>query len=91
MIEGEVIHVGADAIQSAQQAPQDASNAAAPITMTYKALIQLTIQELEVNGNRLKLTPGMQTITEIHLGRRTVMEYLLSPVPKAWQEAGRER
>lgn len=91
MIEGEVIHVGADAIQSAQQAPQDASNPAAPITMTYKALIQLTIQELEVDGNRLKLTPGMQTIAEIHLGRRTVMEYLLSPVQKAWQESGRER
>lgn len=91
MIEGEVIHVGADAIQSAQQAPQDASNTAAPITMTYKALIQLTIQELEVDGNRLKLTPGMQTIAEIHLGRRTVMEYLLSPVQKAWQESGRER
>jgi hypothetical protein len=28
---------------------------------------------------------------EIHLGRRTVLEYLLSSVTKAVQEAGREK
>jgi HlyD family secretion protein len=33
----------------------------------------------------------MQVIAEIHLGRRTVLEYLLSPVHKAFHEAGRER
>jgi HlyD family secretion protein len=34
---------------------------------------------------------GMQVIADIHLGERTVLEYLLSPVQKAFQEAGRER
>jgi hemolysin D len=33
----------------------------------------------------------MQTNAEILLGTRSVMEYLLSPVRKAWHEAGRER
>ncbi len=33
----------------------------------------------------------MQVVAEIHQGRRTVMEYLLSPVQKAFHEAGRER
>jgi HlyD family secretion protein len=33
----------------------------------------------------------MQVSAEIHLGRRTVLEYLLSPVTKAFQEAARER
>jgi HlyD family secretion protein len=33
----------------------------------------------------------MQVQAEIKLGRRTVLEYLLSPVQRAWQEAGRER
>jgi hemolysin D len=33
----------------------------------------------------------MQVSAEIHLGARTVLEYLLSPVQKAFQEAGRER
>ncbi len=35
--------------------------------------------------------PGMQVTAEIHLGTRTIFEYLLSPVMKAFQEAGRER
>ena len=42
-------------------------------------------------GGRLQLSPAMQVPAEIHLGRRTVMEYLLSPVRKTWHEAGRER
>ncbi len=34
---------------------------------------------------------GMLLTAEIHQGQRTVMEYLLSPVRKVGQEAGRER
>jgi HlyD family secretion protein len=33
----------------------------------------------------------MQVAGEIHLGTRTVLEYLLSPVQKAFHDAGRER
>jgi hypothetical protein len=44
-----------------------------------------------VEGDSNALTPGMQVLAEIHLGTRTVLEYLLSPVQKAWHEAGRER
>jgi len=39
----------------------------------------------------LVITPGMQAVAEINLGKRTVLEYLLSPVQKAVQEAGREK
>jgi len=35
--------------------------------------------------------PGMRVSAEINLGSRTVLEYLLSPVQKVAQEAGRER
>lgn len=91
MIEGEVIHVGADAIQSSTLPSTYQTEPSTQNMMTYKALIRLNTQELEVGGNRLKLTSGMQTIAEIHLGHRTVMEYILSPVQKAWQESGRER
>lgn len=92
MIDGEVIYVGADAIQAGQQPPQqEGKEQPQGSMMTYKALIRLDSQDLIVEGKRLKLTPGMQAIAEIHLGERTVMEYLLSPVQKAWQEAGRER
>jgi HlyD family secretion protein len=33
----------------------------------------------------------MQVAAEIHLGTRSVLEYLLSPVSKAFHESGRER
>ena len=38
-----------------------------------------------------KSASEMQVVAEIHLGRRTVLEYLLSPVQKTVNEAGRER
>ncbi len=45
----------------------------------------------ENESEQLALTAGMQATAEILLGRRSVLEYLLSPVQKAWHEAGRER
>jgi hemolysin D len=33
----------------------------------------------------------MQVVAEVNQGDRTVMDYLLSPVQKAFREAGRER
>ncbi|MFZ5763632.1 MAG: hypothetical protein ACOY8P_11980 [Thermodesulfobacteriota bacterium] len=46
---------------------------------------------LETDGERFPLSAGMRTNAEILLGTRTVAEYLLSPVQKAWHESGRER
>ena len=37
-----------------------------------------------LDDQRFALSAGMQTSAEIHLGDRTVLEYLLSPVRKAW-------
>jgi HlyD family secretion protein len=54
--------------------------------------VKLAGQQLNApNGEVLKLSPGMVVQAEIHQGRRTVLEYLLSPVQKVAQEAGRER
>jgi len=58
---------------------------------SYRALVDLKAQELIVDGIKHTLSPGMQVTAEIHLGTRTIFEYLLSPVMKAFQEAGRER
>ncbi len=57
----------------------------------YRALINLSGNHLENQGRQLKLVPGMQVSAEIHLGTRSVLEYLLSPVQKVSHEAGRER
>ena len=57
----------------------------------YRALITLNRDYLESQGRRLRLVPGMQVNAEIHIGTRSVLEYLLSPVQKVAHEAGRER
>ena len=89
MIDGTVIHIGADA--SDNQAADRGKEQNVALPLTYKALVRLGTQHLDIDGEELKLAPGMQVIAEIHQGRRTVMEYLLSPVQKAFHEAGRER
>lgn len=92
MLDGTVIHVGPDAADSfggTNKSPAESLDA--PSGLRYKALVRLDAQHLDTDGTRLRLTPGMQVVSEIHQGRRTVMEYLLSPVQKAWQEAARER
>ena len=64
---------------------------APPPGLAYRALIALKAGAVESQGQRLKLTPGMQVAAEIHLGRRSVLEYLLSPIQKVAHEAARER
>ncbi len=91
MLEGEVIHVGPDASESESQAPKDPAKERPPPQLTYKALIALKSQTLEAQGQTFKLVPGMQAIAEISQGRRTVLEYLLSPVQKTLHDSGRER
>lgn len=85
---GVVEHVSADA-QSAEEArDQGVSGQQA---LRYKALVKLVGNALEMDGVSYPLSVGMQTTAEIVLGDRTVAEYLLSPVQRAWHEAGRER
>lgn len=92
MLEGEVIHVGPDASEGDSQAAKDpAKDKPAPPQLTYKALIALKSQSLDAQGKTFKLVPGMQAVAEIKQGRRTVMEYLLSPVQKTLHDSGRER
>lgn len=93
MLEGTVEHVSADAAdedakKAGSSSPDPSGNSQ---SLGYRALVKLNELVLENDGRRYPLSPGMVTHAEIHLGERTVMEYLLSPVRKAWHEAGRER
>ncbi len=51
----------------------------------------LSQQSLKASGKTFNLSPGMQVAAEINQGKRTIMEYLLSPVQGVFQEAARER
>lgn len=92
MLTGKVIRISADATETSHAPGSGESTAVQQPFMTYKARLQLDQQMLnDAHGNRLTITPGMQVIAEINQGKRTVLEYLLSPVRKTVHEAGRER
>lgn len=94
MVEGRVLHINADATEA--PSPNTRSDALAgrdrPMgPLAFRALVELKAQALVADGARHALAPGMQVSSEIHLGTRSVLEYVLSPVQKAWHEAARER
>ncbi len=94
MLEGSVRKVSADATEA--PSPNTRSDALTgrdrPMgPLAYRAIVELKNQYLEADATRYPLAAGMQVAAEINLGTRTVLEYLLSPVRKAFHEAGRER
>jgi HlyD family secretion protein len=93
MLKGTVAYVSADATQRETDAPGGSPGASRPAreALAYRALVDLDSQALEAGGATYGLSPGMRVSAEIHLGARTVLEYLLSPVQKAVHEAARER
>ncbi len=101
MLTGKVVYVGADATEvnrananasTGQSGGAQGAGIPAAGMATYKARIQLDQQVLrDPAGGTLSLASGMQVVAEIHQGKRTVLEYLLSPVRKVASEAARER
>jgi len=88
LIDGTVEQISADA-QDRSAAPE---GTARPLPeLAYRARVKLAANGLEADGRRLKLVPGMALTAEVHIGRRTVLEYLLSPIRKVAAEAARER
>jgi hemolysin D len=86
MLDGRIAQVSADAAEeTAQQNPAQAGQ------LFYKTRVTLLEPHLLSEDKRHRLSPGMQVTAEITLGRRSVMEYLVSPVSRAFQQAGRER
>jgi hemolysin D len=94
LVDGRVMHVNADATEAASANTRSDALTGRDRPMgplAFRALIELAAQELAADGRRYALQPGMQVAGEIHLGTRSVLEYLLSPVQKAFHEAARER
>ncbi len=57
----------------------------------FPARLQLATNRIDIDGNRIRLSPGMNVTAEIKTGQRRVIEYLLSPIQKAGGESLRER
>jgi hemolysin D len=84
-IDGTVRLVSADATD------KGGDSAGRAVPLTYKAIVELKQDHLRADGDRLPLSAGMQAHADLLLGTRTLGEYLMSPVTKAWREAARER
>lgn len=92
LIEGTVVHVGPDASDSTGSRRDATEQEAIPAAPGgYRVRIDIPTQSLAFDGHALPLVSGMQVAAEIRLGDRTLLEYLLAPVQKAWHEAARER
>lgn len=91
LVEGRVRQVSADssAAGNAGGAPVKSEPMSPPLF--YRVLVALDRDHVARDGARFALLPGMQVNAEIHLGTRSVLEYLLSPIQKVVHEAGRER
>lgn len=57
----------------------------------FLATVRLTDTHIDIDGQRVSLSPGMNLTAEIKTGKRRVIDYLLSPIQKAGRESLRER
>ena len=78
-LDGEVTEVSDDAIEDEK------------LGLLFTARIAVPNAKLLVEDKMRPLSPGMMASVEIKTGSRTMMEYVLSPVMKVANEAGRER
>jgi len=92
MVDGVVEQVGADASDGNESSTApDSTRGNGGSRLFYKTLVSLDAQRLVADGAAYDLSPGMQVAAEIKLGTRSVLEYLFSPVTRAFHESGRER
>ena len=80
-LDGEVRTISSDAF---------VEEAGAEKTLSYRAHVALKSHEFSRRAAASPLRPGMTAISEIIVGRRSVISYLLYPVIRAFDEATRE-
>ncbi len=59
--------------------------------LTYAMRVKLSRDTMNIDGRTVRLEPGMAVTAEVKTGHRRVIQYVLSPLEKATEEAGRER
>ncbi|MGC5703085.1 HlyD family type I secretion periplasmic adaptor subunit [Pseudomonas sp. NFXW11] len=78
-VDGEVLSVSNDAIEDEKRG------------LIYTSRIRLNTDHLQVNGQRVSLSPGMSVTAEIKTDQRRVIDYFLSPLQQYVGESFRER
>lgn len=59
--------------------------------LVYAMRVSLERAEIDADGHRTRLLPGMAITAEVKTGHRRLVEYFLSPLLRAWRESARER
>jgi len=59
--------------------------------LVFPCQVKLAQTYIDVGSKRIALAPGFAATAEIKTGRRRIIEFLLSPLSRRLQEAGRER
>jgi hemolysin D len=95
VIDGQVTSVSNDAV-SLNQAQQQGGRPPSSLLpsqgpLVFPVKIALSRDVIRVDGEDVKLTPGMSVAAEIKTGNRRVIEYFLSPILKVKDEALKER
>jgi hemolysin D len=100
LLHGTVLSVSQDAIMRDKPQEATANQVAGAEASTsepkgqelvYAARISLDRTQMQIDGNVVKLSPGMAVTVEIKTGSRTVISYLFSPLTRYKQESLRER
>jgi hemolysin D len=92
LIHASILSISRDAVTDPK--PQENSADGAPPAnndLRYLMRLRLDRDSITVDGKPTRLTPGMMVTAEVKTGRRRVIQFVLSPLAKATQEAGRER
>jgi hemolysin D len=76
---GVVEHISRDAVEDQKEG------------LVFPVMVRLTQPWITIAGKRVMLTPGLAATAEIKTGDRRIISYLLSPLARRVEEAGRER
>lgn len=95
IIPAEVVAVSNDAIspqqQAGAQAPSAASAAADTGQLVFPVRIALARETISVEGEDVRLSPGMAVAAEVKTGDRRIIEFILSPLLRMKDESLKER
>jgi hemolysin D len=98
-LHGKVLEVSRDTVadtnpgptRESAEPPGGISLSQVATSPTYQARIAIDRSAILINGQARALIPGMAVTAEIRTGRRTILEYLVSPISKKIQESLHER
>ena len=94
IVPGVVESISRDAIdlsQPGKEMAKDPNGRPVQQGLVYAARVRLLKSTIRVRGRDQAIGPGLAVQAEIKTGERRIIDYLLSPIAKTMDEAGKER